>query len=150
MRRLGVLFLVAVLVVGTGATPSEAGKKKKKERTAEATYMSPALGVAGVGTACSVPPLGCGVFEVKPGERFVTLEIEDALGQPVYASVYVFGYTDGTDSHDHICGKSDQPLFLTPGLEELVVVVESTGGATNDCPGPPSAGTIVGTFSNRP
>ncbi len=151
MRRLGVLLLMAAVLSALAAVPSEADqKKKKKERTAETGYVGPALGAAGAGVACSAPPVGCGVFEVKRGERFVQLEIQDALGQPVYASVYTFGYTDGTDTHDHICGASDDPLAMTRGLKELVIVIESTGGALAGCPGPPSAGTIVATFSNRP
>lgn len=150
MRRLAVLLLAATVLSAVAAVPSEAGqKKKKKQRSAETPYVGAALSAVGAGTACLMPPVGCGVFEVERGERFVELEIQDSGGQPVYASVYTFGYTDGTDSHDHICGTSDGPLALTPRLEELVVVIESTGGALAGCPGPPSAGTIVATFSNR-
>lgn len=147
MRRLGILLLTAVMLSAVAAVPSAAEqKKKKKERTAETSYVGSNPG--GVGTVCSAP-VSCGVFEVKRGERFVELDIHDGLGQPVYASVYTFGYTDGSDSHDHICGATDDPLALTRGLKELVIVIESTGGALSGCPGPPSAGTIVATFSNR-
>lgn len=151
MRRLGVLLLIAAVLSAVAAVPSEADqkKKKKKERTAETNYVGSNPGAVGAATVCSAP-VGCGVFEVKRGERFVHLEIQDGLGQPVYASVYTFGYTDGTDTHDHICGASDDPLAMTRGLKELVIVIESTGGALAGCPGPPSAGTIVATFSNRP
>jgi hypothetical protein len=149
MRRLTVLLLIATLLSAVVAAPSEAGKKKKK-RTAEASYVGSNVGVVSSGLACEAPPFACGVFEVKRGERFVELEIQDDLGQPVYASVYVFGYSDGSDTHDHICGTSDGPLAMTSGLKELVVVIESTGGVLSGCPGPPSAGTIVATFSNRP
>lgn len=149
MRRLAVLLLVGAMVSAIAALPSEAGQnKKKKERTAETNYVGSNPGAVGAGTVCSAP-VGCGVFEVKRGERFVDLEIQDGLGQPVYASIYTFGYTDGSDSHDHICGATDDPLTLNRGLKELVIVIELTGGALSGCPGPPSAGTIVATFSNR-
>lgn len=148
MRRAGVLILLAAVLLASLAAPSSAGKKKKrKERTAEASYV---LGVAGWGTKCPAPPIGCAAFEVKPGERFVDLEIKDALGQPVYASVYVYGYTDGSDTHEHICGSSDEPLEMWPDVETLAVVIDVYGGVNEGCLAPATAGTVVATFSNLP
>jgi hypothetical protein len=147
MRRTLTVLLVGALLVGLGAPASIAGKKKKKERTAEATYVGGApAGAAGSGmTPCGTD---CARFEVKPGERYVSLHFADASGQPVYASVYVYGFSDGTDTHEHVCGESTSPLALEKGLKELVVMFETSGGAAAGCPGPPTTGTVHAVFSN--
>lgn len=140
----------ALLAVSVQAAPAEAGKKKKKvERVEEKTYVG-ATGVRGAqDSPCAGEPVGCAVFTVEPGERYVSIDVADATGDDVWASVYVYGYSDGTDVHEHVCGRSDAPFALTPGLEELVVITtQTTAGATNPCPGPATQGTITATFSN--
>lgn len=140
----------ALLVVSVHAAPAEAGKKKKKvERVEERMYVG-ATGVRGASDSpCAGEPVGCVVFPVEAGERFVSIDVADASGDDVWASVYIYGYSDGSDVHEHVCGRSDGPLALTPGLEELVVITtQTTGGATNPCAGPATQGTITATFSN--
>ena len=140
----------ALLAVSVQAAPAEAGKKKKKvERVEDRTYVA-ATGVRGVqDSACAGEPVGCVVFPIEPGERFVSIEVADATGQDVWASVYVYGYSDGTDLHEHVCGRSDGAFALSPGVEELVVITtQTTGGATNPCAGPATQGTVTATFSN--
>ncbi|MDQ4023877.1 MAG: hypothetical protein M3217_00075 [Actinomycetota bacterium] len=142
----------ALFAVGVQAGPAEAGKKKKKvERTEERQYVG-ATGVRGAqDSPCAGEPVGCVVFPIQPGERFVSLEVADAAGDDVWASVYVYGYSDGTDAHEHVCGSSESPLALTQGLEELVVITtQTTGGATNPCAGPATQGTVTAVFSNVP
>ncbi len=147
MRKVVVLILVAALI-GSAPSASIAKKKKKTTRTAEASYVTGSMmGPAGVEPVCATE---CVTFEVEPGERYVDLEIDDALGQPVYASVFVYGYTDGTDTHEHVCSELPRPLPLQVGLEELVIVIETAGGAQAGCNGPPTEGTVVATFSNLP
>jgi hypothetical protein len=151
MRRLGVFLLVAALVMGALATPSAAGKKKKKQRKVEAAYVIPSTALTTVGASCQTPPIGCAEFEIKPGERFVKVAVDDVTGQPQYASIYVYGFTDGSDTHDHICGASEEPHRIAPGVKSLVVVVGETGGITGgSCPSMAVAGTITATFSNLP
>ena len=142
----------ALLVFGIQAGPAEAGKKKKKvERTEERQYVG-ATGVRGAqDSPCAGEPVGCVVFPIEPGERFVSIEVADATGGDVWASVYIYGYTDGTDVHEHVCGGSEAPLTLASGLEELVVITtQTTGGVTNPCPGPATQGTVTAVFSNVP
>jgi hypothetical protein len=144
--------VAALLVAGVGAVPAEAGKKKKKvERTEERQYVG-ATGVRGAqDSPCAGEPLGCVVFPIEPGERFVSVDVADASGDDVWASVYIYGYSDGTDVHEHICGSSEAPLALAKGLEELVVITtQTTGGVTNPCPGPATQGTVTAVFSNVP
>ncbi|MGH2756611.1 MAG: hypothetical protein ACRDI3_02350, partial [Actinomycetota bacterium] len=88
---------------------------------------------------------------VEKGERFVSIDVQDRSGQPLWVSVYIYGYSDGTDTHEHVCGKSEDPLPINSGVEELVVITtQTTGGATNPCAGPATAGNVVATFSNLP
>ncbi|MDQ3953678.1 MAG: hypothetical protein M3279_12075 [Actinomycetota bacterium] len=145
------VVLAGLLAVSVQAAPAEAGKKKKKkvERVEERTYVG-ATGVRGAqDSPCVGEPVGCVVFPIEPGERFVTIDVADATGDDVWASVYIYGYSDGTDVHEHVCGRSDGPFALTPGLEELVVITtQTTGGATNPCAGPATQGTITATLSN--
>ena len=154
-RRTGLVAVgvaAALLVVGVQVGPAEAGKKKKRvERTEQRQYVA-ATGVRGAqDSPCAGEPIGCVVFPIEPGERFVSIEVADASGDDVWASVYVNGYSDGTDPHEHVCGSSEGPLALAAGLEELVVITtQTTGGVTNPCPGPATQGTVTGIFSNVP
>ena len=147
-----VLALVAGLAVTTAAAPGAlAGKKKKRvERVEEKQYLG-ATGVRGAADSpCVAEPLGCVVFPVKAGEKFVSVEVTDTAGQPVWASVYVYGYSDGTDAHEHVCGSSEAPFALSGVDEVYVVVTQTSGGATNPCAGPATVGTVTATFSNLP
>ncbi len=149
MRRTLIVLLAGVLLLSLAAPTSMAKKKKRKERTAEATYVGGAP--AGALGLYNTPCLGeCARFDVKKEDRYVSLHLADATGEPVYASIYVNGYTDGGDPHEHVCGESDGALRLSRGLKELVVVLETSGGVSADCPGPPTSGTIHATFSNLP
>lgn len=150
---LAVVLSMAVLTGLVGQLPdAAAGKKKKKrvERTAEAQYVGSSGFRGAVEGACDADPVGCVIMPVEAGERFVSLDITDAAGQPVWASVYVYGYGSGA-THEHVCGASEDSLAMSPGLEELVVVLtQTTGGATSPCVGPATAGTVTATFSNLP
>ncbi len=153
-RMLVAVAAVTALVGATmGTSPAEAGKPKKKkkvERTVEAAYVG-ATGVRGVqDSPCAGDRVGCVRIPIEAGERYVSLEVTDASGDDVWASVYVYGYSDGTDTHEHVCGKSDAPLAIASGVEELVVVItQTTGGATNSCAGAATQGTVTAVFSNR-
>ena len=150
---LAVLMSVALITGLVGSLPdAAAGKKKKRvERTEEADYVG-AIGPRGAADVpCQSEPLSCVKLSVEPGEKFVAVEVVDASGQPVWASVYNYGYTDGTDAHEHVCGASEGPIALGAGVTELTVVItQTTGGATSPCAGAATTGTVVGTFSNLP
>jgi hypothetical protein len=149
---LAVLMSAALLTGVVGQLPdASAGKKKKKkmERTATAEYVGFSGFRGAVEGSCDQPPVGCVRIPVEPGEKFVSVEVTDTAGEPVWASVYIFGYSEGA-AHEHVCGKSDYP-FKMSGVEELVVVLtQTTGGATEACAGPSTTGTVTATFSNLP
>lgn len=155
-RWIVVTLVAALSMIAFHGLPADAAKKKKKkvekvERSEDRQYVG-ATGFRGVqDSPCPNEPVGCAVFPVEEGEKFVSLEIVDAAGQPVWASVYVYGYTDGTDAHEHVCSTTAGPLALADGLDQLVVVTtQTTGGATSSCTGPATQGTISATFSNIP
>jgi hypothetical protein len=148
---LAVLLSAALLtgVIGQLPDASAAKKKKRVERTETAEYVGFSGFRGAVEGTCDQPPMGCVSIPVEPGEKFVSVEIVDAAGQPVWASVYIYGYSEGAP-HEHVCGKSDVPLAMN-GAEELVVVLtQTTGGATEACLGPSTRGTVSATFSNLP
>ena len=150
---LAVVLSMALLTGFVGQLPdAAAGKKKKKrvERTAEAQYAGFSGFRGAQEGACDADGVGCTIMPVEAGEKFVSVEVTDTAGQPVWASVYIYGYGQGAP-HEHVCGASEQPFALTPGLKELVVVItQTTGGATSPCIGPATVGTVTATFSNLP
>lgn len=158
MRTSRILATLIVVVFALSATagPVNAGKgKKKKKKRVERVEERDYVGWSGVRGAaegeCFGEPAGCVVFPIEKGEKFVSIEIADAAGEPVWASVYIYGYSAPGDSHEHVCGASDRPFRLGPGVEELVVIVTQTsGGATNPCAGPATVGTVTATLSNLP
>lgn len=151
---LAVLMSAALLTGVIGGLPDAGAAKKKKkrvERTAEAQYVGFSGFRGAVEGACDSPPVGCVSIPIEPGEKFVSVEVADTAGQPVWASVYVYGYSDAASAHEHVCGASDGTLALGPGVTELVVTLtQTTGGATSPCTGPSTAGTVSATFSNLP
>jgi hypothetical protein len=154
-KLIAVLAVAAVAGATLMASPVIAGKKKKKKPRVERVEDRDYVGWSGVRGAaegeCTSEPVGCVVFPVEPGEKFVSIEVGDSAGEPVWASVYIYGYNAASDVHEHVCGASDRPFRMADGIEEVVVVVTQTsGGATNPCAGPTTVGTVTATFSNRP
>ena len=149
-------LISVVLITGlVGQLPTAvAGKKKKPkrvERTAEAQYIGFSGFRGAVEGSCDQAPVACVRIPVEPGEKFVSVEVVDSSGQPVWASVYIYGYSAPADSHEHVCGASENSFAMLEGLTELVVVVtQTTGGATSPCTGAATAGTVSATFSNLP
>lgn len=152
MRRMMTVLLSVVLLVGAFALPqAEAGKPKKKTRKASGAYELPALGVAGLGL-CSPGTIGCVPFPLAAGEKFVSLTINDSTGAPVFASITQDVDGDNTaDESVDICGKTDKPVAVKPGVEVLVFIWEGPGRAESGvCAGASSSGTIDAVFSNLP
>lgn len=147
-------LISVVLITGlVGQLPTAAAGKKKKrvERTAEADYVGFSGFRGAVEGSCDQAPVACVRIPVEPGEKYVSVDVVDNSGQPVWASVYIYGYNEPADSHEHVCGASEGSLKLLGGLTELVVVVtQTTGGATSPCTGAATAGTVAVTFSNLP
>lgn len=150
MKRIFVVLIAGILAAGLLSGDTLAGKRKKKTRKVEAAYATSALGMGGVEHVCPAEPFGCVFIPLKPGDKYVSLDIVDSSGSDVYASVYVYGYTDGMDTHEHVCTKTDQPLAVASGIESLAVVVVHATSVTANCEGMVTSGTVKATFSNIP
>lgn len=157
MPRTIAVALTAALILGVTGLPADAGKGKKKKkkkikRVMELSYTEPAYGTAGLGlcfqgSSCLFygPP--------APKEKFFSVEIEDSLGQDVYASVIQDTNEDGSylatdDLTVHICGATEEPIEIEP-KKEVTVWVWQGPGLDPPCPGLASSGTATATFSNR-
>jgi hypothetical protein len=155
MRKMIVVAVVIGLLAGAVVAPAEAKKKKVKKnakivRVVEGGYDNPAIGVPGVvGTST----LGGAVeFPVYPTESYISVAITDDGGQPVTATL-----SQNTDTSDDsweifatICGKTEQPLVVAPGVTVRISVYTMPGPDQPNCTGPASSGTIEATFSNLP
>lgn len=120
MRKLLVAAVVSALVVGAVAS-AEAGKKKapkKTSRVAEASYVAPARFY----WAPTGDNIGGATFATGAGESYVTVTIEDALGQDVSAALGQDPEGDNTVSiiedflHEHRGAGRDPGRPRGPGL----------------------------------
>lgn len=151
MKKPFLALLAVTLLVGSLAGPAEA-KKPRTERTAEASYDHPALGVPGVAATCTPDGGGCVIFTAHTHERYVSVQIEDSLGTAVYARVSVDGDGDRTfESRHAICGATKEALRIPPGANVLVWISAGPDPFQEPpCPGGASSGIITATFSNQP
>lgn len=153
MRRSLVVALAAALVAAAVVAPAEAAKKrkpKKVSRTAEGTYANPALGIPGV--VGSGAAGGAYEFGTMANENFIDIEITDAAGGSVTATL-----SQNSDPSDDfyeifatICGATEAPLQISPGLPVRVSVYTTPGPEQPSCMGPATSGTIKATLSNLP
>jgi hypothetical protein len=134
---------------GGGGNPPPPGKT---ERKAEGTYASPVVGIAGIGYACG---MGCVEFPTTPEEAYVSVEIVDDSGQPAGAALAQDVDGDGVgDIFATVCGKTDAPIAITPGLPLTVAVgagvVVDVAVPPGACPSVATSGKVLATFSNQP
>jgi len=148
-----VIFMaVALAAAAFGAPMADAAKKgkKKKTRTMESVYDSPAIGSGDATGVCSGSN-GCATFAIGPTERFISFKIEDQLGLPVYATVGQDQNPDDqfTDVVGKFCGETEEPFAIQPGAE-VIVWVWALPGANPACPGAATTGTVTAKISNLP
>lgn len=155
MRKLVVSSLIIGLVAGALlVAPAEAKKKKKKskkvERVVEGTYDNPAIGIPGVVGTSSAG----GAVEVAlgPTESFISVEITDDIGAAVTATMSqdTDPSTPSWEIFATICGKTEEPIAVEPGVPVRVSVYTIPGPDQPSCTGPATSGTIKATLSNLP
>lgn len=153
MKKWVVFTLCFAMVTAMAAAPVHGAQKKKKkpkkvERTVEFTYQCPCIGVFQLGGLTGGDPnLGGGVVQPGARELFVSGEVKDASGRPVFVSINQD--TDGDGFNNDVasfCGKSEEPLPIHEGLEIRVFM----GKVSSSCPGPGLGGTVTFTFTNKP
>lgn len=147
--RKPIMVVLALGVVIAGLTPGQAANKKKVKkvtRVVESVYDAPAIG-SGAGI-CPGATNSCGRLAAGSKEKFVTIEITDATGLPVYATVSQDLDGDSfSDESTTICGTSTEPISIHPGVE---VIVFPWAVGRPSCPGLATTGVVKATFANLP
>lgn len=151
MKNTTVILLMASVLAISSTSTVEAGKRKRvkrKERTVEAPYRSPAPAVALMGEfsgACAHGDgIGCARFETQANEKFVQVKIDDALGLPVHGFITT---ADGQTIMADFCGETAKSVLLTD-ISFQVWVVE--GPCSDGTPAIASQGNVIVTLSNLP
>ena len=147
MVRLIAILLVAAAV--SGYAPTQAAEARRTTaagmRREVARYEAPAsfgIDEPTYTRACTTDmPKACVEFPVGFNEKFVSISISDASGLPVPAFVQPH---DDSGRGVQICGKSEQPIRIIPGLE--IVVWLNSHSLRSPCPGAPSTGTVEAVF----
>jgi hypothetical protein len=147
MRRTIATLLTSALVMGALMAPAaDAAKKKKKPRKAQATYDSPAIGIGGVAGLCNGAN-GCAAFPLGAKEKFISVNVVDSTGTPVYARVTQDLDGDGqADAATPFCGKTDGKIPVEPGVT-INVFVYTVGVLPAPCQGVATSGVVKATFS---
>ncbi len=148
MRKLvGILVSVALMAPATFGLNAAHGKKQRA-REVQLHYDEPTLGIQFPTYAMVWCFSGCPVFDIYPGERYVTLSSDDALSEDVALAVFPWdgntqepGYTE-----HHYCTTTDQPLKL-PRWAVALWVEALIGPCADGTPATATEGTITAVFS---
>jgi hypothetical protein len=148
MKKLIVSALVLGLLATAAVAPAYAGKRK--QRVAKGTYENPAIGIPGVVGTSSAG--GAFEFAVGAKESFIDIQITDDGGQSVTATLSqdTDPSTPSWEIFATICGETEEPLTIEPGVAVRVSVYTMPGPEQPTCTGPATSGTIKATFSNLP
>ena len=150
--RKSVILLAGILVASVAW--SAAAEAKAGPRTQQATYSTPAAGLAGQGAfgACSSEDgFGCVSFFTSKSDKHVTIKITDTSGQPVFATVVQEKSSAGGydplqgNQKGSFCGKTKKPITITGGQALQVFLYEGPG--PDGCPGVATQGVVTATFS---
>lgn len=153
--RTCVLLAATSLAISSLFLAPDAGargrSKQKISRVQELTYQDPTIGIDFPSYQMVTCDSGCVVFDVHPGERYVTLETDDLVSPDVALAVFPW---DGAaaeprfDEH-HYCTSIDEPLRLPRWALRLWVEV-LIGPCRDGTPGTATQGKVVATFTNLP
>lgn len=148
MKKLIVSTVVLGLLVTGVIAPASAGKRK--QRVVKGTYDNPAIGIPGVVGTSSAG--GAVEFGVGSKESFIDVKITDDGAQPVTATMSqdTDPSTPQWEIFATICGETEEPLAIEPGVAVRVSVYTMPGPEQPTCTGPATSGTIKATFSNLP
>lgn len=153
-RRIWVLFTATWLAVSSLVVAPDAGaggRNKKVARVQELTYQDPTIGIDFPSYQMVTCDSGCVVFDVYPGERYVTLETDDLVSPDVALAVFPWDGATAEPRFDehHYCTSIDEPLRLPKWALRLWVEV-LIGPCRDGTPAMATQGKVVATFSNVP
>lgn len=151
MRKVIAVVVGLTVLSGLLTVPVEAKKKPKKvERTYKEPYEASSIGSADATGTC-VDTNGCVFIAVGLKETFLSIEIVDDTGLPVAATVGQ-DRTAGDNFVDRvadICGKTEEPLAIEPGLQ-VTVWIWALPSARLQCFGFGTTGELTAKLSNLP
>jgi hypothetical protein len=141
-RKAHLLALVVALCVI--AAPALAGNAKSRTETGEYNTVT---------VDTDAPPQASGrvtngvTFETQPGERFVSVTIEDKSGLPARAVVGQDLDGDGLeDVSEEICGSTAAPIKLQKGVVAVMVWTQE-GACADGTNAFATFGTVTATFT---
>jgi hypothetical protein len=106
-----------------------------------------------LGTCSQTGAIGCVAIVTAPNEKFLSAEVTDQHGQPVFVSVSADTDGDNSDdaSYESFCGSTEEAIAIDPGVEvHLWVGLTPDSGFVGCAPGIATSGTISVTLSNMP
>jgi hypothetical protein len=138
--------MIALLVGLLTGSPVSAGRPKRTERIVTVPYtLTSAVNVPGLFAGrCGDESTGCPRVRLKRNERWVSLEVKDVTGLPVYAYAFVVG----GDPVGEACGRTEKPFYAFAYEIEIYISTGVCYGTTT--PSIPTTGEVVVTLSNRP
>lgn len=143
------LLALLVSLAWLQSSPAAGRPIDTEQRVVEREYRSPALGVfagpanSGAWYFDCEEQVGCVIFRARSGEKYLSVEVRDISGLPVYARVM----TPGGHLIADVCEQTERPLKLR-GTSEVVIHLVP-GLCRDGRPSSPSLGTVVATFSNQ-
>ena len=139
------LVVAAVCTALTLASvPGAAAPKQRSSRVERARYNF-TDGTVGEGGASGQISLGGAYFDLRPGDRFVSIVVTDQTGLPVPA--VVLQNLDGDPNpevEDRFCNATDAPIQIHAKTEIVVDIEASSCGDKPVSTG--TSGTIEATF----
>ena len=141
--RIGLILAPALLVLSMWV-PAASGAPSNR-RVEQGNYtLGGVQGVLGL-SAAGQENLGAVRFAAG-NERFVSVAVSDSSGLPVLAEVTQdYDGDTGPEFSRFICGSTDGPVRIKPGIQTIVYVFAGTcEDGTNSVP---TAGTIRATFT---
>lgn len=147
MLRKSVVLAVSLLVLAVPVTGAVAGSPRT-ERVETGEYLAGGLnGALGIGAQGQVN-IGA-VYFPSGNERFLSVAIEDVSGGSIWGRVTQdFNGDDLPDLTHELCGSTDAPVKIHPGVEVIVVIYNGVCPLDNS-PSFATSGTVTGTFSNK-
>lgn len=151
-----VALITAPLLGVTAVAPTEAQARHSRDpfvRHISANYEAPG-GAAGVRLVVNVPFEGVGgaAFETGWWERFASVKLEDSSGHPAWALVGQDSNFNGTyedSEYTPVCGSTDKPIPITPGIVLFVEIQAGPCLAPSIEPAFATWGTIRVTLADR-
>ncbi len=147
LRNCFILFALISVLVGSAA-PSIA--KKRTTRTDVVNYEAPAAGGHQFAGSVCYGGLNAGCVEIvlQPGDKFVSIDIHDDLGEDVAGRLRQI-LNVGQGPPVNFCSSTEEPIKVHPRAQSLYVWVFE-GACQDNTPSVVTQGTITATLSNLP